>query len=254
MILKDVAKALLFLLFCADAHVVRAATERSASDGDYRGRTMVVFGDSYVRNHRRPYSEAWHARVAERLGMNYRNYGRNGSSIAFDRTRQGFGPSMLVRYREMTDTADVVLVIAGHNDASMAKDNPDSLLLVRQAIDSLCRCLRAKYPHAAIGFVTPWAVERPGFAQVVQMLRQACAEHGFPLLDATLTSGIRPMDEDFRRRYFQGPNDQAHLNAQGHALLLDWGETFVRQLLEQPSDKPKAGRKTKKAHRRKRKN
>lgn len=97
--------------------LVIAAVTATAQEDTFKGKTIVVIGDSYVRNHRRPMKETWHARVAERLGMNYRNYGRNGNSIAFDRSKQGFGRSMLERYQEMTDTADFVLVIAGHNDA-----------------------------------------------------------------------------------------------------------------------------------------
>lgn len=193
-------------------------------------KTMVVIGDSYVRNHRRPVEETWHARVAERLGMNYRNYGRNGNCIAFDRTDRGFGKSILERYREMTDTADFVLVIAGHNDAYKVLHSCDTLALFRQRLDSLCMGLRQKYPRAAIGFVTPWAVERPGFAEVTQAIREVCARHGFPVLDAARTSGIHPMDSTFRRRYFQSPNDEAHLNHEGHGLLLDWGEQFIKDI------------------------
>ena len=190
----------------------------------------MVIGDSYVRNHRRPVEETWHARVAERLGMNYRNYGINGNSIAFDRTKQGFGKSMLERYQEMTDSADFVLVIAGHNDAFMIRDNCDSLALFRLRLDSLCVGLKHKYPQAKIGFVTPWAVERPGFIEVTQTIRDVCAQHNIFVLDAARTSGILPMDTAFRKKYFQALNDTAHLNAEGHALLLNWGEKFLRML------------------------
>ena len=201
-----------------------------AQEKMFQGKTMVVIGDSYVRNHRCPMEETWHARVAERLGMKYRNYGRNGNCIAFDRSHQGFGKSMLERYHEMTDTADFVLVIAGHNDAGKVGHSIDSLRLFRQRLDSLCTGLRHKYPQAAIGFVTPWAVERPGFVEVTQTIREVCASHDFPVLDAARTSGIQPMDTTFRKKYFQGINDTAHLNAEGHALLLDWGEQFLRTM------------------------
>ena len=219
-------------LFLLVITLVTVACGASAQENLFQGKTMVVLGDSYVRNHRRPMEETWHARVAARLGMHYRNYGRNGSSIAFDRSKRGFGKSMLERYREMTDTADFVLVIAGHNDAVMIGHNSDSLRLFRQRLDSLCTGLRQKYPQAAIGFVTPWAVEQPGFVEVTQTIREVCAEHEFPVLDAARTSGILPMDTTFRKQYFQGTNDTAHLNAEGHALLLDWGEQFLRTMAE----------------------
>lgn len=55
--------------------------------------------------------------LTDELGMNYINFGRNGSSVAYDRSADGFGPAMTERYKEMPDTADFVVVIAGHNDA-----------------------------------------------------------------------------------------------------------------------------------------
>ena len=44
------------------------------------GKTMLVLGDSYVKNHRRPVTETWHYKLAEKYHMDYRNYG-NGSSM-----------------------------------------------------------------------------------------------------------------------------------------------------------------------------
>ena len=129
----------LFLLL-----VVPCATLRGATDGKVK--TMLVFGDSYVKNHRCPYQETWHYKVAMRHGMKYVNAGRNGSSIAFDRTRDGFGPNMLTRLKSLTDTADIVLVIAGHNDADKIKDSRDSLRMFRDSLDALCKALIAKYP------------------------------------------------------------------------------------------------------------
>lgn len=58
--------------------------------------------------------------ATEELGMNYINFGRNGSSVAYDRTADGFGPAMTERYKEMPDTADFVVVIAGHNGSRQA--------------------------------------------------------------------------------------------------------------------------------------
>ncbi len=191
------------------------------------GKTINVIGDSYARNHRRPYTETWHYKAAVALGMSCNNYGRNGGCIAFDRTREGFGPSLLQRYKEMTDTADYVLVIAGHNDADRVHANADSLRMVRDSLDALCQGLIHKYPRAKIAFVTPWAVPRPGFKEVTAIIKEVCAEHSIPVLDAAATSGIHVRDEQFRRLYFQAPGDTAHLNDAGHDLLVRWGMAFI---------------------------
>ena len=47
------------------------------------GKTINIIGDSYVANHRQPYENAWHYKVAARHGMTYNNYGRNGGAIAY---------------------------------------------------------------------------------------------------------------------------------------------------------------------------
>ena len=78
---------------------------------------LAVIGDSYVENHKRPYTEAWHYLMAQRLGLDYQNLGKNGSSVAFDRTREWCGQSLLQRYRQLDPKADYVLIIGGHNDA-----------------------------------------------------------------------------------------------------------------------------------------
>lgn len=194
------------------------------------GKIINVIGDSYVRNHKRPYQEAWHSLVAERNGMTYRNYGRNGGCIAFDRTDEGFGKSIIERYKEMNDTADYVIVIAGHNDAGKIKNNADSLGMFKAAMRQLCEGLIEKYPKAKIAFVTPWHVNRDGFVQVTDAIIEICGEYSIPVLNAAKESGIHVGNDAFRKVYFQGPNDTAHLNALGHERFYPKGLAFIRDL------------------------
>ena len=193
------------------------------------GKVINIIGDSYVKNHVRPYTETWHYKVAKRHGMVYNNYGINGSSIAFDRTQSGFGKAMVDRFELMSDKADYVVIIAGHNDAGMISLMPDSAEVFIRRLDSLCSGIKAKFPEAGIGFVTPWAVDRPNFPEVTEEIRKACMKYGFKLLDAT-KSIIEVNDRDFRARYFQSERDTAHLNPEGHDLLLDWGDGFFQSL------------------------
>ncbi len=194
-------------------------------------KVCVVIGDSYVANHRRPKAESWHAMAAKDLGLDYRNYGRNGGSIAWDRSKRGFGRAIMHRCLEMTDTADIVLVIAGHNDATMIGNSKDSLRMFRDSLTVLCQRLQKKYPNAAIGFVTPWHVHRPGFEPVIKSIHKVCKKFHYPVLD-TKKSPIKVEDKGFRQHYFQAPDDHAHLNAEGHRLALEWGEPFMRKLLK----------------------
>ncbi len=193
-------------------------------------RTINVIGDSYVANHRRPKEEAWHFKMAQELGMKYNSYGRNGSCVAFDRTHDGkwnFGPAMWVRYTAMDPSADYVLIIAGHNDADKVKNNTDSLKMFVDSLNTLIVGIKALCPKAKIGFVTPWYVDRPGFSPVCKAIKAVCKKYKIPVLDNYSKSCVvKVREEDFRKKYFQAPNDNAHLNAAGHDLFLPVGKKW----------------------------
>lgn len=205
------------------------------------GKTMVIIGDSYVRNHRDKPENGWSYLIAQKYRMQYFNYGRNGNCLVFDRAV--WGTAMCRRYVEMQPEADYVLVVAGHNDADYiaGRDLRDSTWTAeRQSIvyDSLLNVFRQqlpvfvddlirRYPRARLAFVTPWNVDSPGFADVLATLRQVCAEKSVPLYDAASYSGIYVNDPDFRKLYFQAPGDKAHLNADGHRLFMRKMETFL---------------------------
>lgn len=194
--------------------------------------TLCVFGDSYVRNHHCPVSETWHAKAAEQLGLTYHNFGINGNCVGFDRTSEGYGKAMIDRLQELPDSADVVLLIAGHNDAGIMAENADyNIERFSNALDILLKKLKTKYPGASIGYVTPWNVNRPFFAEVISEIRRVCNLHGIPVLDAS-ESIIEVNNPDFRKVYFQGEKDTAHLNSKGHDLFLETGKNFIIKLME----------------------
>ncbi len=212
-------------------------TFRTEPDADQllRGKVMNIIGDSYVANHRRSKSEAWHSQLAQKYGMVYNNYGRNGGCVAFDRTNDGFGPSMMVRHKDMADNADLVLIIAGHNDAGKIGLSKDSLAMFADSLSVLLGQLRTKYPDGKIGYVTPWYVDRDGFAPTVEVIKKVCAKHRVPVLDNYSEECIiKVRDAEFRKRYFQGNNDTAHLNLLGHNLFLPVAEEFVLRVMAQP--------------------
>lgn len=198
-----------------------------------RGKRICVFGDSYVANHRRPYEETWHYMAAQQLGMDYRNFGRNGSCVAWDRTKDGFGPSMLVRYKLLDPSADIVLIIAGHNDAAYVADSRDSVAMFCDSLSLLIDRVRQQCPQARVAWVTPWHVDRAGFRQVSKAIRKACKQKGVPVLNNCRKGCIiKVRDPEFRRVYFQGTNDTAHLNAKGHKLFLPIGLAFLQEIFE----------------------
>ncbi len=218
-------KYLLAVLFCS---VVSTSLD---------AQVLNVIGDSYVANHRAPKEEAWHYKLAQRHGLTYNNYGRNGSCVAFDRTHDGsynFGQAMWQRYISMDPDADYVIIIAGHNDADKCKTDKDSLQMFADSLEVLLSGIERHCPKAKIGYVTPWYVDRPGFAPVCDIIREACLRHNIPLLwNYSGESPIKVRDAEFRRKYFQGPDDTAHLNDAGHDLFLPIAESWFTEELEQ---------------------
>ena len=191
------------------------------------GKTMVIFGDSYVKNHGRPIEETWHYKLAVKYNMEYRNFGWNGNCVAYDRTAENYGPAMYERYKVLPDKADYVIVCAGHNDANMMEKTGDGTGLFCEKLASLCESLIHKYPGAKLCFVTPWAVPNPMFPEMTAALLKVCGSYSIPVFDASRNSGIYVMDENFRSLYFQSTGDTAHLNSAGHDLFLPKMEHFI---------------------------
>ena len=193
---------------------------------------LSVIGDSYVANHRAPQSESWHSLWAEHNGYTYQNVGRNGGCVAFDRTKEGFGPSMMVRYSSLRPDADIVIIIAGHNDAYKCGTNRDSVQLFADSLSTLIDRIRLQCPKARLGYVTPWAVNHAGFKPIHKAILRVCRAKGVPVLDNFRKDcPVHVRDADFRKQYFQAPNDHAHLNAAGHTLYLPYASRWMRQFL-----------------------
>lgn len=197
-----------------------------------KGKRIGVLGDSYVRNHREPVENTWHYKFAQKHGMQYFNYGRNGNCIALDLNKWGTG--MYKRYREMNDSLDYVLVIAGHNDASRGRLDSIGIDTFRERLGILCSGLKEKYPQSTILFFTPWTCENfigSSRQQVIDAMLEVCGSYGIPVFDAARRSNICADSELFRQQYFQGGNgrDTAHLNARGHDLFLPLAEQFISQ-------------------------
>ena len=196
-------------------------------DAPLFGKTLVIFGDSYVKNHVRPIEETWHYKLAAKYNMEYRNFGWNGNCVAYDRTAENFGPPMYERYKELPDHADYVIICTGHNDATQMARLGEGTDFFREKLASLCESLIRKYPGAKLCFVTPWKVPGPKFPEMTEVLLEVCASYSIPVFDATRYSGIYVWDQPFRALYFQSPFDTAHLNAAGHDLFLPKMEHFL---------------------------
>ena len=238
--MKQIIKTLIVLACCLTSTVAEAQTPAAPGQqcctNTLRGKRFGIIGDSYVANHREPREQTWHYKLAQKYGMEYLNYGRNGNCIALDLKQ--WGTAMYKRYTDMADSLDIVVVVAGHNDASHGRLDSIGTDTFSQRLGVLCRGLIERYPKAHIFFFTPWTCdnfEGSPRQRVVDAMIQVCGSYGIPVFDAARRSGIYAASEQFRKIYFQGGKgtDTAHLNGLGHDRFLPVAEAFIISYIEQ---------------------
>jgi len=209
---------------------------QSMPDADpLSGMKIGFIGDSYVRNHREPVENTWHYKLASKHHMQYYNYGRNGNCISVDLEK--WGTAMYKRYTEMSDSLDIIVVIAGHNDATPGRADSIGLDTFKERLAILCKGLIEKYPRGHIFFFTPWTCDNfvgSMRQKVVDAMLEVCGAYAIPVFDAARQSGIYANSEQFRKIYFQGGKgtDKAHLNARGHDRFLPVAEQFILKYLK----------------------
>lgn len=120
-----------------------------------KGKTLVAIGDSLIYGGRLGNEATWVNKLS-RYGMKTYNYGINGNTLAVSE-KCGSTP-MCVRYAEMEDDADYVVVLGGANDRNYAVpigevDSTDPHTFCG-AVRQLILGLSEKYPHARILFMT----------------------------------------------------------------------------------------------------
>ncbi|MBR1870524.1 MAG: hypothetical protein IJ802_01735 [Kiritimatiellae bacterium] len=243
---------------CAAAGMLRATkpiertddVAQEIKDAPLFRRKMAIIGDSYVQNHKRPIEETWHYRLAEKYQMEYLNYGHNGNTLVLERDKK-WGAPMISRYAKMQNGADYVVVVAGHNDASMmgcddlrkagaseeerAAESERRFAQFKEGVPVFVARLRAKYPASQIVFVSPWNVQRPYFQKTLQYLRETLPGLGVAFYDAARDSGIDPHMGEGKTEIFQGKSDNAHLTAKGHGMMLEKIEPFFLALPPPPA-------------------
>lgn len=208
---------------------------QSIEEGPLAGKRIAFLGDSYVRNHREPAMLAWHYKFARKHGMTYFNYGRNGSNVAYNSKQ--WGPAMYVRYKDLPDDLDYVVVVGGHND-SFTLDSIGGLEQYKRRLGELCEGLIARYPKAQIFFFTRWvSADFPGSKaeKVVDATLEVCGSYSIPVFDSARKGGIYIGNETFRKTFLQpkkGNTDTAHLNARGHDRFLPVAEAFLLQYMQ----------------------
>ncbi len=211
----------------------------------YFGKTAVAYGDSITygaftdvgdTSPNSVVEKRWCDVVAERLGFaSLTNYGQSGISISS--TSSVLSQRALSKcYNEMRDDAEIVLIAGGTNDFGtnvvLGNNSDEEDVSFCGGLHILCKGLQAKYPHAAIIFITP--IDRKGSAsnglgRSLDDYRKKIKEiaggiYDFRIVDGECT-GFDAGDPKFLEKYML---DGTHPNQECQLL---YGEAVAKVLL-----------------------
>lgn len=220
----------------------------------FNGKKLVAIGDSITYGtHDAGRLTEWGKRVATMLNMTFVNYGIGGSEIAINKANSPYNP-MCVRYAEMDDDADLIIVAGGTNDwghitGSPSVANGEYLMgefgdteptTFYGALDTMCKGLLAKYVGKTIVFMTPIkrysALSTPYYNEnyrgytledYVNAIKKVCGHYGIPVLDMFNECSLNPIIEPIKTAYIE---DGTHPNSAGHMIMARQIAGFISSL------------------------
>lgn len=164
------------------------------------GKTIVALGDSLFHGNKDCKGNTWLEMMARRNEMKLYNYGQNGNTVAVQHVEKQPLAPMCIRYADMVDDADYVVVLGGANDKRLdiplGDINSSSTEFFCGALNVLIAGLTEKYPKARILFMTNYN-RRPSKNKIdlsdidyVEAMKQVCARWSIPCFDNYHNCGI----------------------------------------------------------------
>ena len=200
------------------------------------GLKVNALGDSITSiDYTRP---NWWEMISDKAGASFSNYGVSGTSIAKLSATASRGLSFVERYTDMSNDADIVVVMGGTNDGSAQIGTWDSsdITTFYGALNTLIMGLIDKYPGKPIIFCTmirrstdvitdnnPWetlqnkaATDTLSLQLRAEAIKHKCLQYGIPCVDIYNTSGINGLDAN---DVYYRSGDQLHPSAYGQKRL-----------------------------------
>jgi len=184
------------------------------------GKTIVAIGDSLFYGNKLGNEATWINKLGKKHGMTVYNHGINGNTLAAQETETK-NAGMCIRYADMEDGADYVVVLGGANDKRLSvplgeNDSRDPYTF-KGALNVIIEGITNKYPKARILFMTNYnrwpSKNKLGVSDLayVDAMIEVCGLHGIPCFDNYRNSGIS----------FQNPGQLAWMD---EGLILGIGE------------------------------
>ncbi|MCD8098759.1 MAG: SGNH/GDSL hydrolase family protein, partial [Lachnospiraceae bacterium] len=213
---------------------VKESIAENSNPNPLYGKKLVGIGDSMMQGHSISKANGWLAKIADRNGMTYVNYGINGTYM----TNKLYGTSegVVDRYSEMDDDADYILIFAGTNDISASvtigdEDSTDESEFYG-ALNSICQGLMSKYPNGKIGFITPHVRSKSARTKTlsyIEAIETACQNNGgIPVFNNAKNGGLCYWNSEQAAQLTLG--DNCHYSAEGMEWFSWKYEAFLRSL------------------------
>jgi lysophospholipase L1-like esterase len=204
------------------------------------GKKIIATGDSMVKGHTLSDSQTWLYKLATRNNMQYVNYGINGCCLSYNSIGTGYdiNDSVVNRFDQMVNDADIIVVFVGTNDINTDSielgtiDSTDKTTFMG-ALNILCDGLITKYPNKKICFITPYyRVTRDSvksrsisFSDAIETI---CNNYSIPVFNNVKNGGICWSNIAQVNALTLG--DTFHLNESGHQYASTKYEAFINTL------------------------
>ncbi len=163
------------------------------------GKTLVALGDSLFHGNKLGNEATWINKLGKKHNMTVYNYGINGNTIAVQ-DEEPKTPPMCVRYADMADGADYVVVLGGANDKRLnvpiGHDDDTDPHTFKGALNVLILGITAKYPRAKVLFMTNYnrwpTPNKLGISDIayVTAMEDVCRKYAIPCFNNYYNSGI----------------------------------------------------------------
>ncbi len=214
------------------------------SNSKLDGKVIVALGDSLFHGNKDCKGGTWLEMLAEKHNMTLYNYGQNGNTLAKQSEEVQSKPPMCIRYADMADGADYVVVLGGANDkrlhVPLGEDDSTEIAEFCGALNTMIAGITAKYPHARILFMTNYnrwpSKNRLGLSDIdyVLAMERVCRRWSLPCFNNYYNCGLsfqNPahlawMDEGVVR----GDAPNHHFSKEAYAWLMEKYETLLESL------------------------
>ncbi|MBE6600389.1 MAG: SGNH/GDSL hydrolase family protein [Ruminococcaceae bacterium] len=201
-------------------------SKKVSYDNNLAGKTIALFGDSYLDGNKLRGEYTWAQMIADKYGMTVYNHAIGGSTAS---NYNGGNYPLVDRWDNASGDPDIIVIECGRNDSNanfgiaIGSLDDTTTHTFSGALMYMIGNLREKYPDAMIVGVTSYhSPDRAATLRYAEAMRDLFAYYGYPCIFAAdpAVSGVDTSTAEFRTLYMEHPGDHSHLNYRGHMLAM----------------------------------